>query len=53
MHNLIAVGGGYFMLYCPTDKKKEAVRRTLSGFLTCEVYFAIDTKGARVKTITL
>lgn len=46
-----AGGGGYFMLYCPTRKKKDAVRRALERFGMREISFAIDTKGTRVKTI--
>lgn len=48
-----AGGGGYFMLYCPDGKKKEAVRRALKKFSMREVRFAVDAKGARVKTITI
>ena len=48
-----AGGGGYFMLYCPTDKKKEAVRRAREVFHMRELQFEIYPKGARVKTITI
>lgn len=48
-----AGGGGYFMLYCPTRGKKEAIRRALTKFGMREMYFAVDTRGARVKTIAL
>ncbi len=48
-----AGGGGYFMLYCSTRKKKNAVLRAFKKFGVREMHFAIDTKGARVKTLTL
>ncbi|MBI1998866.1 MAG: galactokinase [Parcubacteria group bacterium] len=48
-----AGGGGYFMLYCPTRKKRDAVQSALHKFGMREMHFAIDTKGTRVKTITI
>ncbi len=48
-----AGGGGYFIVYCPTRKKKVAVRSALQRFGMREMHFAVDTQGARVKTITL
>ena len=48
-----AGGGGDFMLYCPARKEKNAVRRALQRFGMREMHFTVDTKGTRVKTITL
>lgn len=46
-----AGGGGYFMLYCPSQKTKQAIRKALAGFKMREMYFSLDTKGARTKVV--
>ena len=47
-----AGGGGYFMVYCPTRKKKNAVQSAFQKFGVRQMHFAVDTEGTRVKTIT-
>src|SRR3989338_173914 len=48
-----AGGGGYFMLYCQTRKKKDAVQSALKRFGMREMHFAVNTKGTRVATLNL
>ncbi len=47
-----AGGGGYFMFYCPSEKAKRAVEKALAKFKMREMYFELDTKGARTKVVT-
>jgi D-glycero-alpha-D-manno-heptose-7-phosphate kinase len=47
-----AGGGGYFMFYCPLEKAKQAVRRALGKFKMKEMFFSLDTKGARTRIVT-
>lgn len=48
-----AGGGGYFMFYCPSPARVRRVREALRPFGMREMAFALDTKGARTKTIYL
>jgi len=46
-----AGGGGYFMFYCPSETIKKRVRQALKRSGMREMMFAIDTEGARVKSV--
>jgi len=48
-----AGGGGYFIFYCPSERKKQAVRRALARLGMREMNFSLDTKGARAKILAL
>ncbi|MDP3710327.1 MAG: galactokinase [bacterium] len=48
-----AGGGGYFMFYCPSEKIKAKVRKTLQRFKLREMNFAIDEHGARADAVYL
>ena len=46
-----AGGGGYFIFYCPSEKKKQAVRHALEKFRMREMHFSLDARGARTKVV--
>lgn len=48
-----AGGGGYFMFYCPSVKKKEAVLKVLEKFSLRTIDFTLDTVGARTQMLNV
>ena len=48
-----AGGGGYLMIYSPSQKVKNKVRRALERFNMKEMSFDLDPNGARVKHIMI
>ncbi len=46
-----AGAGGYFMIYCGSPSKTEAVKEALKSFNLREMAFRLDTKGARTAVI--